>query len=140
MVGKSWGEGDQGSRLGLHGGRHLYPPHLVLLSLATPNESEHQQRYIFCGALLTLAVLGLASALGPSIASNYQRARLFYGLTDQRVIIVYRGSTHLVRALNLSDLNDVTLQEKPMEPGAFGLLHRRHRAIASGLMFTTRPL
>jgi hypothetical protein len=57
-------------------------------------------------------VLGAYITLGRFFVDSYQRSRTFYGLTDQRVLIVSGLLRRQVTSLALTGLNDVTLSER----------------------------
>ena len=67
-------------------------------------------------------LVGLYMSVGRFIVDSKRRARTFYGLSDQRVIVVSGLFIRTVKSMNLRTLSDVSLSEKADRTGtiAFG--------------------
>jgi hypothetical protein len=52
--------------------------------------------------------MGLYIVLGRFFADAYQRANTYYGVTNQRVLIITRGIGGKVKSLNLRGLSDIS--------------------------------
>lgn len=57
-------------------------------------------------------LMGLYMIVGRFFADAYQRKRLYYGVTDQRVIILGGLFSREVKSLPLSTLSDITFNER----------------------------
>ena len=62
---------------------------------------------------IPFVLIGLHLIVGRFFLDSYLRARTFYGLTDQRVIIVSGLFNREVKSLALTGLSDVSLSERP---------------------------
>lgn len=62
--------------------------------------------------LLVFGTLGLYLVLGRFVIDARQRQRTFYGLTDQRVIIVRGLLQREVKSINLKTISDLSLSER----------------------------
>lgn len=60
-----------------------------------------------------LLAIGVYMMLGRFFVDSWQRARTWYGVTDQRVLIVSLFARRNVKSLNLRALSAVTLSERP---------------------------
>ena len=72
-------------------------------------------------------LVGLYMSVGRFIVDSTRRAKTFYGLSDQRVIVVSGLFSRTVKSMNLRTLSDVSLSEKADRTGtiAFGPSHSR---------------
>ena len=66
---------------------------------------------------IPFVLVGLYMIFGRFFVDSKQRERTFYGLTDQRVIIVSGLTGRKVKSLNLRTLSDVSLNEKSDRTG-----------------------
>ncbi|GLQ46317.1 hypothetical protein GCM10007862_13680 [Dyella lipolytica] len=63
-------------------------------------------------------LMGLYIIVGRFFVDSYQRARTYYGVTDQRVIISSGLMSREVKSLNLQGLNDISLTERADRSGS----------------------
>lgn len=61
---------------------------------------------------IPFVVIGLYMIFGRFICDSKKRAKTFYGLTDQRAIIVSGMVSKNIKSLNLKTMTDVSLSEK----------------------------
>jgi len=66
-------------------------------------------------------LMGLYMIVGRFFADAYQRKRMFYGVTDQRVIILAGFFSREVKSLPLSTLSDITFNERSDKRGAHSM-------------------
>jgi hypothetical protein len=62
-------------------------------------------------------LIGLYMIVGRFFVDSYRRARTYYGVTDQRVIILSGLMKREVKSLNLVGLNDLSLSERSDRSG-----------------------
>jgi len=62
---------------------------------------------------IPFVLVGLYMVIGRFIVDSLQRSKTFYGVTNERIIIVSGISGRNVKSLNLRTLTDITLNEKP---------------------------
>ena len=62
---------------------------------------------------IPFVLVGLYLIAGRFFYDARRRSRTFYGLTDERAIIVSGGTSRKITSLNLGTLSDVSLTEKP---------------------------
>jgi hypothetical protein len=67
---------------------------------------------------IPFVLMGLYITVGRFFLDSYQRARTYYGVTDQRVIICSGLMSREVKSLNLQGLNDISLKEKSDRSGS----------------------
>ena len=67
---------------------------------------------------LPFVAIGIYIIAGRFFLDSYQRARTFYGLTDQRVLIVGGLMNREVQSLSLKNLAEVSLQERADRSGS----------------------
>jgi hypothetical protein len=87
---------------GIHGGG-AYPPR-------TPFYLQPQA--------IPFALIGFYVLIGRFFVDWYQRSRTYYGLTDQRVIIVDGMFNRRVKSLTLATLTDISLSERSNGSGS----------------------
>jgi hypothetical protein len=63
-------------------------------------------------------LVGLYIIVGRFLVDSYQRARTYYGVTDQRVIILGGLMNRDVKSITLQGLNDVSLNERSDRSGS----------------------
>lgn len=83
-----------------------------IVALSLPKEDAGVVAYVFPLFGLPFVIVGLYMIFGRFFYDSNKRAKIFYGLTDKRVIIVSGLFSKRVRSLNLSTLSDVSLTEK----------------------------
>lgn len=83
-----------------------------IMALSIPKEDSTAIAYVFPLFGIPFVIIGLYIIFGRFIFDAKKRAKPFYGLTDQRVIIVFGSFSKGVKSLNLSTLSDVSLTEK----------------------------
>jgi hypothetical protein len=66
-------------------------------------------------------LVGFYIVVGRFFWDARRRSRTFYGLTDQRAIIVSSGTSRKVKSLNLKTLSDISLTEKSDGTGTITL-------------------
>lgn len=57
-------------------------------------------------------LIGIYIIIGRFFADSYQRGRTFYGVTDQRILILSGVWTREVEAISLQNLNEISLTER----------------------------
>jgi len=74
---------------------------------------------------LPFVLVGLYIIFGRFIVDSKRRAKTFYGLTDQRIIVVSGLFSRKIKSMNLRTLSDVSLSEKSDRTGTitFGPAH-----------------
>lgn len=82
------------------------------MALKIPNEKAGVVSILFPLFGIPFVIIGLYIIFGRFIYDSKKRAKTFYGLTNQRVIIVSGLFSKSVKSLNLSSLSDVSLVEK----------------------------
>src|SRR5262249_50738831 len=63
-------------------------------------------------------LVGLYMIFGRFFADSYQRARTYYGVTDERVIILSGLVSREVKSIALKSLNDISLNERSNGSGS----------------------
>jgi hypothetical protein len=87
------------------------------MALAIPNEKAGAVGIVFPLFGIPFVLVGLYMIFGRFIYDSKKRAKTFYGLTDQRAIIVSGIFGKRVKSLNLRSLSDVSLSEKSDKSG-----------------------
>ncbi len=64
-----------------------------------------------------MVLIGLHQFIGQFFLDSYVRARTFYGVSDQRMVILKTVPTRNVQSLSLSELPDVTLDTEGIDGG-----------------------
>ena len=82
---------------------------------------------------IPFVLVGLYFVFGRFIVDARQRARTFYGLTSQRVIIISGIFTRQVKSLNLRTLTDVSLAERSNGLGTISFGAQAPWWVGSGL-------
>jgi hypothetical protein len=70
---------------------------------------------------IPFGLVGLYLIVGRFLLDARRRSRTFYGLTDQRAVIVSAGRSRKVTSLNLRTLHDLSLTEKSDGTGTITL-------------------
>ena len=87
------------------------------MALAIPNDKAGAVGIVFPLFGIPFVLAGLYMILGRFIHDSKKRAKTFYGLTDQRAIIISGLFSKSVKSLNLRSLSDVSLSEKSDKSG-----------------------
>lgn len=74
---------------------------------------------------LPFVVVGLYMIFGRFIVDSKRRRKTFYGLTDQRIIVISGLFSRKIKSMNLRTLSDISLSEKSDRTGTitFGPIH-----------------
>lgn len=64
-----------------------------------------------------MVLIGLHQFIGRFFLDSYVRARTYYGVSDQRMVILKTVPTRSVESLSLAELPDVTLDSEGMDGG-----------------------
>lgn len=64
-----------------------------------------------------MVVIGLHQFVGRLLLDAYLRARTYYGVSDQRMVIVTAGPRRSVQSIGLAELPDVTLETTGIDGG-----------------------
>lgn len=83
-----------------------------VMALSIPKDDAGAVVYVFPLFGLPFVIVGLYMIFGRFIYDSKKRGKTFYGLTDQRAIIVSGLYSKDVKSLNLVTLTDVSLTEK----------------------------
>jgi hypothetical protein len=83
-----------------------------IMALQIPSEKAGAVSIVFPLFGIPFVLVGLYLIFGRFIYDSMKRAKTFYGLTDQRAIIVSGLLSKGVKSLNLKTLSDVSLSEK----------------------------
>lgn len=83
-----------------------------VMALSIPKEDAGAIAYVFPLFGIPFVIVGLYMIFGRFIFDAKKREKTFYGLTDQRAVIVSGIFSKGVKSLNLSTLSDVSLSEK----------------------------
>lgn len=83
-----------------------------VMALSIPEGHAGAVAYVFPLFGLPFVIVGLYMIFGRFIYDSKKRAKTFYGLTDQRAIIVSGLFSKGVKSLSLATLTDVNLTEK----------------------------
>lgn len=67
---------------------------------------------------IPFVLVGLYIIFGRFFVDSYQRARTYYGVTEQRIIIVGGLANREVKSITLQGLNDISLSERPDGSGS----------------------
>lgn len=67
---------------------------------------------------IPFVLVGIYIIIGRFFVDSYQRARTFYGVTDQRVLILGGLMTREVKSLPLKSLSEMSLQERADRSGS----------------------
>jgi hypothetical protein len=83
-----------------------------IMVLQIPSEKAGAVSIVFPLFGIPFVLIGLYLIFGRFIYDSKKRAKTFYGLTDQRAIIVSGLFSRGVKSLNLKTMSDVSLSEK----------------------------
>lgn len=83
-----------------------------IMALQIPSEKAGAVSIVFPLFGIPFVLIGLYLIFGRFIYDTKKRAKTFYGLTDQRAIIVSGLFSKGVKSLNLKSMSDVSLSEK----------------------------
>ncbi len=83
-----------------------------IIALQIPSEKAGAVSIIFPLYGIPFVLIGLYLIFGRFIYDSKKRAKTFYGLTDQRAIIISGLFSKGVKSLNLKTMSDVSLSEK----------------------------
>ncbi len=72
-------------------------------------------------------LIGIYLIVGRFFADNYQRSRTYYGVTDQRVLILSGIWTREVKTISLQNLNEISLTERSDSSGDILFGPRMHK-------------
>lgn len=64
-----------------------------------------------------MVLIGVYQFLGQFFVDSYVRARTYYGVSDQRMVILKSGPPRSLQSLDLAELPDVTLDTEGMDGG-----------------------
>lgn len=64
-----------------------------------------------------MIMIGLHQFIGRFFLDSYMRARTFYGVSDERMVILKLVPVRSVESLNLAELPDVTLESEGLDGG-----------------------
>ncbi len=88
-----------------------------IMALSIPAHEAGPVSIIFPLFGIPFVIVGLHMIFGRFIYDSRMRSKTFYGLTDQRVIIVTELFRKKVKSLNLRTMSDVSLSEKSNKSG-----------------------
>jgi hypothetical protein len=88
---------------------------IMALSITSHNESNVDLIFPLFG--IPFVIIGLYMIFGRFIYESKKRAKTYYGLTDQRVIIVSGVFSKNIKSLNLRTMTDISLSEKSNKSG-----------------------
>ena len=88
-----------------------------VMVLTIPKENAGAVGIVFPLFGIPFVVVGLYMIFGRFVYDSKKREKTYYGLTDQRAIIVSGIFGKNVKSLNLKSLSDVSLSEKPDRSG-----------------------
>lgn len=94
-----------------------------VMALSISQENADSASMIFPIFGLPFVAVGLYMIFGRFIHDARRRANTFYGLTDQRAIIVSGLFSKAVKSLNLSSLSDLSLNESGDKSGTITFGH-----------------
>lgn len=80
--------------------------------------SSKQAPFFFMLWGVPFVLVGLYIVFGRFFADSYLRARTYYGVTDQRIIILTGFINREVKSVTLQGLNDMSLNERPDGSGS----------------------
>lgn len=83
-----------------------------IMALSIPNEEAGAAGYVFPLFGIPFVLIGLYLIFGRFVHDSKRRANTFYGLTNQRAIMISGLFNKEVKSLNLASLSDVSLTEK----------------------------
>ncbi len=99
-----------------------------VMALGIPKDDAGAVAYVFPLFGLPFVLIGLYMIFGRFIYDAKKRAKTFYGLTDQRAIIISGLFSKGVKSLNLVTLTDVNLTEKSDLSGTITFGHENQFA------------
>lgn len=99
-----------------------------VMALSIPKDDAGAVVYVFPLFGLPFVIVGLYMIFGRFIYDAKKRGKTFYGLTDQRAIIVSGLFSKSVKSLNLVTLTDVSLKEKSDLSGTITFGHENQTA------------
>ena len=76
------------------------------------NITSHKEPSASSIFLLTFAAIGIHLLVGRFFVDAYQRSRTYYGVTNQRVLILSGIWTREVKTISLQNLNEFALRER----------------------------
>ena len=94
-----------------------------IMALSIPKDDAGPVAYVFPLFGIPFVIVGLYMIFGRFIYDSKKRSKTFYGLTDQRAIIVSGFFGKRVKSLNLKTLSDLNLTEKNDQSGTITFGH-----------------
>ena len=88
-----------------------------IMALSIPKDKAGPVAIIFPLFGIPFVVLGLYFIFGRFIFDSNQRKKTFYGLTNQRIIIISGIFSRKIESLNLKTLTNISLKEKSDRSG-----------------------
>ena len=91
---------------------------------------------------IPFVLIGIYLIAGRFFVDSYQRSRTYYGVTDQRVLILSGISARQVKAISLQNLNETSLTERSDGSGdiAFGSMGPKYKAPTFELIDNVREV
>lgn len=77
--------------------------------------------FFFCLFGIPFVMIGLYLIFGRFFADAHQRSKTFYGITNERVIIISGLFSRSIKSLNIEMLSDISLTEKGDKSGTITL-------------------
>ena len=99
------------------------------------NITSHKEPSASLLFVLPFVVVGIHLLVGRFFVDAYQRSRTYYGVTNQRVLILSGIWTREVKALSLPNLNEISLTERSDGSGdiVFGSMNPMYAMGRSGM-------
>ena len=88
-----------------------------IMALSIPKDKAGPVAIIFPLFGIPFVIVGLYLIFGRFIVDSNQRKKTFYGLTNQRIIIISGVFSRKVESLNLKTLTNISLKEKSDRSG-----------------------
>jgi hypothetical protein len=89
-----------------------------IMALAIPNDEAGPVGLIFPIFGIPFVIVGMYMIFGRFVHDSKRRAKTFYGITDQRVIILSGLFSKKVKSLNIKTLTDISMNEKSDSSGS----------------------
>jgi len=107
----------------------------IVFSGIYKNITSHKEPSGSMVLLLPFVVMGIYLIAGRFFIDSYQRSRTYYGVTNQRVLILSGIWTREVKAISLSNLNEISLTERSDGSGdiVFGSMNPMYAMGRSGM-------